>query len=284
MTGWIAKIFSKKLKGLCFFVVVTEKYQRYMPLFAYFCFKAYPDCGVRILLSGHELDYKYTTAVRILEDMGDFKMQTVIGYPQTNKIMKRILRWVWTDDGFFDSYENVFITDVDILICRERPSLEEQHLKHCRVNKLPYSNLILPNKRLSGHMHFVKRREYYRAATNKVIEKYAELLEKGELADCDHDEKLLYKIVEESGLGFPVVPFHSYHGLHLGIWRTKEHKSKILKGIKEGSVSLGNYEEYLSFYQSLKQKDSLFAQMSKDGPLRELEYMEEWIKEWQKGS
>jgi len=257
--------------SLSFFAIVNEKYLRYVVWFVYFCFRSYPGCGVRVLLSDCELDYEN---IKILEKMGDFKTHTITGYSQLSKQEFKTIRWI-ADEKFFSSYENIYITDIDFLICPEQETLEEQHLKHCRKTRLPYSNAVRPNsKRLTG-LHFIQKKKYYEA-TIDAINKYSKLLKERKLLGY-RGEEILYKIIEESELEFPTEWFRPHHGLHIGIWKSKG--GKVLNLIETKSMVLGNYEEYFSFYQTLKKKDSLFKQMHEASPLEELDHMEEWFSE-----
>jgi len=194
-----------------------------------------------------------------------------------------MLRWMM-DESFFESYENVFITDIDILVCRERPSLEKRNLECCQRTGLPYNNVVRPTdkRRLVGNMHFIRTKEYYKAMAG-VVDKYRKLLKKGKLG-IYNDEELLYKMVEESGMGLSTEPFLVHHsGIHLGIWKGEggrlqnghAREGKVLKAIRKGTFTQRKeYKGYISFYQSLRQ-DPLFKQINKISPSGEVIRMDE---------
>src|SRR5699024_7683075 len=103
------------------------------------------------------------------------------------------LRWLFYDKRF-ENYETIYIGDIDILIFRENKDIYSQHMEHCDVIELPYSNYIrlstdyskltlkmffyylitkqfrLLNKKIKNEpivenrltgLHFVKQQEYY---------------------------------------------------------------------------------------------------------------------------
>lgn len=256
--------------SLCVLVVVGgTKYQRYMPLFIYFCFKSYPDVGIKIFLLGKLLK-KYKDIINELSMLGDvtIKENCFSKYPKSNQELKT-LRWV-LDKEEFGAYNNIYIGDVDLLICREAIGLEEQHLIHCLDNDLPYSNMVRPNSkhRLSG-LHFMKKDSYY-AVMSSIIDKYDKLLLEGKLFN-QKNETILYNMVKESGIGFPQDSFRPHHGLHLGFWRNGKRKRPV-SDKAWGDVGKDSYKGYLKYFEKVIRSD-LYKKIYKITPLKEIKYM-----------
>jgi len=259
--------------SLCISTVVNKSYQKYIPLFVYFCLKSYPKYGIRILLT-EKLNQKYVNIIRELQKLkGDFKFyeECFIGYSKIGQQLKT-LRWL-IDKDYFDGYDNVYIGDIDILICKETPSLEEQHLNNCKILELPYSNIVRKSdkKRLSG-LHFMKKEEYYNIMYS-IIRKYSLLLKQGKLKHYGNEETL-YNMIGESNLGFPIGQWRPHHGIHIGIWR------KGFSNISEakwGDIGGRNvYKEYYMFYKTLKD-DDLFIEINKKIILLEIKAMELYL-------
>jgi len=256
--------------SLCIAVIVNGPYQRFIPTFTYFCIKSYPEYGVKIFLT-NKLRNKYVNIMNTLGSIGDveIKEDQFLDYPKSNQELKA-LRWM-LKEKHFNAYDNVYIGDVDILICRENISLEKQHLIHCNTNDLPYSNMIRPNveHRFSG-LHFIRRKEYYKHL-EKIIEKYSKKLKSGGFKNFKNEE-LLYNMIDESVLNFPSTWFWSHHGIHLGWYRNGNKKIRnevwdILGGKKD-------YKQYYEFFSTIQQ-DELYKEVYKIEPLKEIKFMKE---------
>ena len=146
----------------------------------------------------------------------------------------------------FSGYENGYIGDIDILLCKEKIDLETQHLNHCQDIKLCYSNSIRSNsKRLSG-LHFFKIPEYYSLADNH-IKKYRNLLDTKKFLN-KKNEGVLYNIINEANIGFSSYWFRPHHGLHLRLWQKETPNLKpILKD--------DDYYEYFKYFLKLEKTD-----------------------------
>ena len=252
--------------SLCVAVVVGgSSYQRYIPMFIYFCLKSYPDIGIKLFLLG-DINPKFADIISTVINMGDvtIKENCFYNYPKSNQELKT-LRWILDKDEF-DAYNNIYVGDVDILICRENPTLEEGHLDHCENNGLPYSNMVRTNSkhRLSG-LHFMKKAEYYRVMSN-IIDKYDGLLLKGKLIG-QKNETVLYNMVKDSELSFPSNVYWVHHGLHLGLWR--KGKREFVPWYVIGKES---YRGYFRFFNELM-NDSMYKEIYKITPLKEIKYM-----------
>ncbi len=257
--------------SLCVAVVVNRKYQKYIPMFTYFCLRSYSEVGVRIFLIDGELKEKYEGIMDELK--GDVVVKEAFkDFPKSNQELK-MLRWVIPENNF-DGYDNVYMGDVDMLICKEEISLEEQHLKHCMEMDLCYSNMVRPNSkhRLSG-LHFIKKEEYYNK-TESVMNKYSRLLKQGKFEN-KLNETMLYEMLKESGLGLPIKMFWVHHGIHLGWWRGGRGKQKISEKVWS-IVGKESYREYYKFFKNVEKED-LYNEIYKIEPLPEIKYMREYL-------
>ena len=260
-------------KKLCIALVVNKGYQKYIPMFLYFCLKSYPEYGIKIFLTG-KLKNMYADIVVKLCELGAVEIieSCYEEYSKRNSQELKTLRWL-IEFNNFEGYDYVYTGDVDIIICREQISLLDQHLDHCEKLKLPYSNSVRPDsKRLSG-LHFVKKNEYY-AQMDVVIQKYKELLRSGRLVNWKNEE-ILYRMVVESGLSLPQGWFRPHHGIHLGRWRKGELviPDKFWKAAKKE-----DYRKYYEFYKSLR-GDLLYKEVYDSVKLPEIDYMERSLKE-----
>jgi len=256
---------------LCISTIVNKAYQKYIPIFLYFCLKSYPEYSIKLFLT-EGLNNKYISIISELNKLGiiEIKENCFEGYPKVGHELKT-LRWMLNSNDF-DKYDYIYIGDVDILICREDESLLEQHLNHCIKTKLPYSNSVRPNsKRLSG-LHFIKKHEYY-SKMDGIVQKHRGKLKNRELINAKNEETL-YKMVVESGFSLPEGWFRPHHGLHLGIWR-KRRDPKTLENflIKNDEYK---YNEYYEYYKSFK-KDDLFNEIY-NNRLEELINMEYYFE------
>jgi len=257
---------------LCVATIVNRAYQKYIPMFLYFCLKSYPMYGIKLFLT-EKIDERYRGIIDRLKELGTIELVENYAkeFPKSMHHELKTLRWLLEVD-FFDAYDYIYVGDIDIIICRENESLLDQHLKHCANINLPYSNSVRPNsKRLSG-LHFMKKNEYYEKM-NGVMRKYRLLLKNGALRYAKNEETL-YKMVKESGFLLPEGWFRPHHGLHLHLWRGK--KNPLIDGtLKE--VGKNIYEEYYGFYKFLT-KDVLFREVYNIDQLVELSNMEEYFE------
>ena len=180
------------MNQLLIFTVVNGRYRVYADLFKFCCKKAYPD---------------YEAIVMTVQDKG----------PTYLAACSRFLidpKW----DG------DVYITDVDMMICPERVSIEDFHRDEIGKSGLCYSNSPRwkephGQNRLTG-LHYVTK-EWWNKTELRRSYYLNELLE-GHFGNAkDDDEQMLMRIVKESGLEVanygPLINRH--HGIHLGTIR-----------------------------------------------------------------
>jgi hypothetical protein len=172
-------------------------------------------------------------------------------------------------------YQYVYITDIDMMICPEKPTLLEYHLKEIAETGLCYSNTPrwkepMAENRMTG-LHFVTsqwwgvtERERFFNAENVMHGKIGNL-------KCD-DELMLMRIIKGSGLPVaarrPLVQRH--HGIHLGVLR--DYKKETLQrlrnavmwrvGVEKAVYWLGLIKEpgYQEIYKKLAHTDSQIIQ------------------------
>lgn len=219
-----------------------EKYQGFIPFYIYSTLKAYPEYDV-LVFSGTKINQQVKRSLILLEGMGNFEVienydfgvnfEDILDYGY----YKQALRWLFYDERF-EKYESLYIGDIDILILKEEDDIYTQHMKHCKVLDLPYSNyrraiakkesfsikeivyytltlnkkmitrklnknVILEN-RLSG-LHFIKTSEYYRKV-KPFFNSYLNILTGKEIRnDLFNDEAILFDLIEKSGVGLPPV-------------------------------------------------------------------------------
>lgn len=245
--------------SMCVINVVNGRYQRYIPMFLFFCYMSYPSYAIRILLTT-PLNEKYKKIISMLKKEAD--IEVLPQYFKKNYMGHelKVLRWL-LDQKDFLKWDNLYIGDIDILICNEFPSLETQHLNHCEKNKLQYSNSVRPNlTRLSG-LHFIRRESYYKKI-DSVLKKYRKLHQSGALKSSKNEE-ILYRIVKESGLRFPENWFRPHHGLHLGLWRNG--KTPNLKRVLEDDDYCNHFKYFIDI-----EKSNMYKEVYKITPLPEI--------------
>ena len=140
----------------------------------------------------------------------------VIRKDDTDKNRMAAMRFTDGEDVLGD-YPYVLITDVDMLIMKETPSILYQHLFWMKKHGLEcYSNSIVDNIRFSG-VHFITRDWW--AKTRPARERArAEILKTG--CAWGDDEKVLAKIIIESGLNVTKDQMlWNHHGIHLGAYK-----------------------------------------------------------------
>lgn len=237
-------------KSICLTTYVFgEKYQYYIPLLIYSLLKAYPDY-YPIIFVHDEINLETKKILnKIRQELGEFKI--IENYFNDYKIKNfqkgKSIRWILHHEEILN-FDYCYFIDIDMLYVREEPSLLDQHIKHCEVLKLPYSNLIrkrafypwgrnnikqrfknlkfsealkLGSKisidffKLSG-LHFVDTKEYFRGLKG-VINKYRDYIFT-EKSFAHHpagfnNECFLYDMISESGMGLP--PILDDYGPHL---------------------------------------------------------------------
>lgn len=260
------------MNKLCVVMFINEKYQGYVPIFAHSSFLSYPEYDVAILMQGKmkkeisQVLNKVSSRWNLVIKEGMFKE-----FSSHDQYFKS-LRWTYYDD-IFSKYDNIYIGDIDTIVCKECPTLLDQHLYDCDCKGLPYSNVVrVGSKRLVGR-HFMKS-EYFNKML-PVMNKYLHIIKNKSIKLEDNirgNEWILYKMIRESGIGFckektskeNLVSTH--HGIHLGLWRGVSRNPS-----NDASVDL--HRSYFQQYNEMK-KDELFKEIISVINLGELPKME----------
>lgn len=177
---------------LLIFTTVNGRYKVYADLFTFCINRAYPEYRVEVkVLEELKMPY-YSACARFLYDPG------------------------------FDG--DVYITDVDMMICPEKLSIQGFHREEIRKSGLCYSNSPRwkephGENRLTG-LHYVTE-EWWKVIKDQRFKETQRLLN-GEIGyKKDDDEQMLMRIVKNSGL--PVAKYgpliNRHHGIHLGTIR-----------------------------------------------------------------
>jgi hypothetical protein len=202
--------------------VVDKQYMAYVPLFVYCFRKAYPtpDFDVKIFIMD-ECSYKVNCElVPLFNDFPRFKYSSIA------------LRFL-IPPLHFKGFDAVYVTDIDMLIMVENPTLDAFHWKEIEQTKLCYSNSLrnpghyMGSKSLSG-LHYATMEFFER--TEDERRKYFDLFRQGLLGLYrEFDGVMLYRICERSGIGLPgkYKLIKRHHGIHLGNFRLFSDKEKI---------------------------------------------------------
>lgn len=229
---------------MCFVTVANKPYQQYIPWWLYFLNQAYPESHKMVLLDG-QITNDIKDILSILPNSFQIKENAFDGHTQVDGRTIQCLRWV-AFDPMFELFDCLSIGDIDMAICKESPSYMQQHLSHCELLNVPYSNCIRANSNPSrvGGIHVVKPKEWF-AIMKPVLDKYRSELRHGKLGrmvakiGADFNEQFLLQMILESDLGevptnlsdtyWSCLTTSAHHGVHirlaeLGIDRLKKSK------------------------------------------------------------
>lgn len=210
------------------------KYQRYIPLLLYSCYKAYPQYDV-ILFLYDNLDTKIAEIINNLnlDNRVVIKENHFSDCPDISPIKSKAFRWIIWDD-LFDDYDYLYTVDIDMFYIKEPVPMHIQHIRHMKFLGLPISNIqrqvsynpfsvkniyrrlkvaglryfmsfLRNNKtqiRTTG-LHFVERKSYYRLLTKEKREYFKEEIYSGKIFShimIQSDEVYLTSILERIGL------------------------------------------------------------------------------------
>lgn len=183
------------------FTTAAGRYRVYADLFRFCCRRAYPQYDVEILdipSNQYRTPYYSACARFLIAPMEERKY--------------------------------VYITDIDMMICPETPSLLDFHLREIEKTGLCYSNVPrwkepMGENRMTG-LHFVTKEWWGKTYDARAFEQVR--LMRGEIGSlkCE-DELMLMRIIKASGLPLTerghLVSRH--HGIHLGTLRDQRDKT-----------------------------------------------------------
>lgn len=203
-------------------VCSADSFQYYIPLFIYSLKKAYPDYGIKIFLRG-VLNEDVKEALKLIEGDYDIYENSFIDYPtriSTCNTLRHLL-----PANKFKGYEYLYITDIDFIFFRHRPTLGRYFQKIIEMNRQPYASFKGPRKhprrfnhgwvgnftRIADGTLMLKIPEWF-DITYTQRKKYKSLLKKSNHDNYDHhkpcsyreyNEVMLYRIVRNSGMKAP---------------------------------------------------------------------------------
>jgi len=196
---------------LCVTTVVDGTFQRYTPLFILSLLTAYPAYSIRVFVRD-DIGPELATGMRLLDGMGDWQIITgaLDGYPQCKRLGAYLRYLLFTSDRvarYFSEFDYVYITDGDMLITRETPALHVQHIEHMKVIRLSYSDILRHSTPLVATGLLFASQEFIGRVAETVEWYDAEFRAKGadviDATECIPDERLLYQIIRDSGVGEP---------------------------------------------------------------------------------
>jgi len=238
-------------KNLLVYTVVSGAYVWYIPLFLH-CAMKVKNCKVKVVVYG---DIPNSLVSLIDDDFGD-KDRCVVDvrpYPisKNTPYHTASLRYLVDPMPHDERYLWTLITDIDMLMMPEPISIVEQHaVSGLRHGTWPvYDNYISHDEegreRVPG-VHFVG--DSWWGATLTARERELSELENYDLLGYDHDERMLYRLIKDSGVPMPAKDQNiwAHHGVHLGDYRALL-KRKEWKGFMSGLHS--------SFVKSLLKDD-----------------------------
>ncbi len=220
------------MKKLCISTVVDRKYHGYMPLFVYCCNRAYPEYDIKLFTYG---DIK--PHIREALNMQPGTHEIISGvFDRYHHTKYAPISWRFVvPPKYYEGYDYVYITDIDMMLVREETKLIDFHVKEMKKTQMCYSNSRRNGSHWKGKisltgLHFVDQNWFKR--TEKTRKKYAALLKAGDVGKKrEYDGHMLWRMVKESKLEvcrkYPLVVRH--HGIHLGNFRLFETMAKRKK-------------------------------------------------------
>ena len=226
------------MSDLLIFTTAEGRYKVYTDLFTTVCKRAYPQYDVRVMET-HTVKQYGSACMRFLFPVAP-------------------------------GYKYIYITDIDMMICPETPSLLDFHLAEIMETGLCYSNVPrwkepMGENRMTG-LHFVT--EEWWGVTHEARAKETIRLVNGEIGSCKcDDELLLMRIVRASGLRVTdrkhLISRH--HGIHLGTLRDyrqfsyQKRRANVYKRLKGDKarfwVEFVETEEYRSLFSAIRKAD-----------------------------
>jgi hypothetical protein len=201
--------------------IVSGQYQWYLPLWFYCIEKELPSATPIAYIRGYIEPIPYKIGANSKLSAGNKILNSTDRFgPYTTAA----LRFTY-DDEELRQYDYVLITDCDILMQSETPSLINQHVRACYKNELGcYHNYIsarTPAGPKVPGVHFVTKQWWDKTKDVRAI--YQKRLLTTGAETWDFDELMLYKIIKESGLPEPPKDYciWAHHGIHLGDYRRR---------------------------------------------------------------
>jgi len=207
------------------YVCGSDTYYEYVPYYVYSVLLTQPEAFVRIY-SGSTLPDNVKKALKTIGDtrfeiVENFNLLKPVAGISDVRIIKAT-RWLLGAEHF-KGYDCGYIGDVDFLIYKEAQTITNYHLQVCERTGLPFSNMVRPDRRLSG-LHFIRCKEYFKKmqpviqdAISNNVSKQLKLL-----TGVIRDEHILYELVREGCGDVGGILNRPHHGVHLGLLRNGE--------------------------------------------------------------
>jgi len=199
------------MTSVCVTTCVSANFQHFIPLWTWCLNKAYPDYAVKVFFTDRAMPFVRQAAHGLNVEFVDGEFgKRYERHPPRFAAWCRYLLFTRDRYHYWQDHDWIYITDADLMIVRQEPPLHEQHIRHMRTLGLPYSNMLrdaprFADKHLTG-LHFCGQ-EFILSVMDKCTE-YDGLVavNGGGVLDGKpviYDERLLYQIVRDSGLGMP---------------------------------------------------------------------------------
>lgn len=262
---------------MCFTTVANNKYQEYIPWFTYFIHMAYPDAQCMVFL-----DNRLNKHVKKIMNHLDFASVVIqenafAPYNNLNALDIKYLRWLLYIPAFRD-FDCLSMGDVDMAIFHESPSYAEQHLAHCQMTQLPYSNFVRPGRKVMGGINVVIPNAWF-DVMEPVLIKYRKKFAMNQISyrHPSQNEQMLYQMISESTLTEPsktlLDSYHNclvssnHHGIHIrnaelnGIRGLQQARNHIAH--KDKIIQLTNTDVFKDLRQLSPRIGHLLSQVSK---------------------
>lgn len=232
--------------NLCIMTVCDYNYRDFIPVFLMSAHKAFPDYAIKVYYRGMVDDelLSYCHGNEISDNFcPDFPF---------NKATTSTMRFCLPDECRPQGCDYFYITDIDMLFVDESVSLHEQHLKIMERTGLCYENFAVPSNKYTFRMpgvHFAGLEWWGR--TKEARDRFWSYLRLPDSArSYDFDESVLFKIHQESGLGYTTKGFEDWrwHALHLGRYLPR-------KGIRQKARNINNANEIVKIRQAIENKE-----------------------------
>lgn len=218
------------MSKLCITTVVDNRYWDWVELFTWCCKKSYPEYDVKIL---KKEDY-------------------FPGYPD-NGYTTNMLRFM-TGRAPYEGYDYVYITDIDMMILPETPSLMEFHLSEMKKSGMCYSNSLRNGRhcftngveKWSGTesftgLHFCSIDWFDK--TQSDVENMLIYLKTHEVGRGG-DGRILWLMARDCKLGMPIKRklLKRHHGIHVGTLRLFDKHKPLINRMELIKSPMGSHK------------------------------------------
>ncbi len=253
---------------VCVSTVVDEKYQYYIPLFVLSLTRAYPTYHIKIFTHG-----KIAPEVKKALKTAGGSCELIPGvFDGWKKHKYSPISWRFlVPPSYYKGHQYVYVTDIDMMITKERLPLYTFHKREMNNTKLCYSNSLRNKKHWNGKkslsgLHFVNMKWFTKTEKARVY--FADKVKKGTAGrKREYDGYMLWRMVVKSKLKMckkkSLVRRH--HGIHIGSFRLYQKDSKIHKRINKQKckqwMALRKTPEFKKIYSLIKVDKTVKSQL-----------------------